>query len=189
MSQNGLIERILSDAEQTATSIVEKATAQAVESVKKANEDADFARQANDTRVKKECDDILSRRKTLAQIDAKKVVLSYKIKCADAAFDRALKMLCDTDSKKYTEMLVGLLEKYAEQGDVVTLSKDGKADVTALKNSKVFAQKQLTIDDETGDFVGGIVLKNKKYDKSLTFKDLLDEQKGEILGEVLSRLI
>ncbi|MDY5677853.1 MAG: hypothetical protein SPK59_03665, partial [Eubacteriales bacterium] len=57
-----------------------------------------------------------------------------------------------------------------------------------IKRLAVFGEKHLTLGDD-GDFSGGLVLSGKKYDKSLTFKSLLQETRSVLQSEVFAKLV
>ena len=128
------------------------------------------------------------RRATVAEIDAKKEVLAARVRCIDMAFSRAEEKLCDIDTATYLAFIEAMLVKYADDGDVVVVAKNAKVDREDIKRLAVFGEKHLTL-GEDGDFSGGLVLSGKKYDKSLTFKSLLQETRSVLQSEVFAKLV
>jgi vacuolar-type H+-ATPase subunit E/Vma4 len=189
MSENGLIERILSDADSLAQSILAKAEADSQELLIAEKNRALDIKQQNDVALRQEAEKIMARKATVAEIDAKKAVLAAKVQCVDKAFERAKEKLCALDKKAYTEFILKLIRLYAEESDIVVLSKNNNADIKALKESADFIGKKLSVADYFGDFEGGIILKGKNYDKNLTYETLLAQQKDKLQKEVLNRLL
>ncbi len=189
MSENGLIERILSDAKSSAQSIVANARADSDELLIAEKNKALEIKQQNDITLRIEADKIIARTAIVAEIDAKKALLAAKVQCVDMAFERAKEKLCALDKKAYTQFILKLISLYAEENDIIVLSKKNNTDLKALKESADFFNKKLSIADFFGDFSGGIILKGKNYDKNLTFETLLEQQKNQLQKEVLNRLL
>lgn len=188
MTENNLINRILSDAESSAAAIVEKARQSADESVRQAQEKALQTQQKLFVELEQERRRTLERRATVAEIDAKKEVLAARVRCIDMAFSRAEEKLCDIDTATYLAFIEAMLDKYADDGDVVVVARNAKVDREDIKRLAVFGEKHLTL-GEDGDFSGGLVLSGKKYDKSLTFKSLLQETRSVLQSEVFAKLV
>lgn len=185
---NNLISRILSDANATADNIVARATESAEASKKQAQERAVNLRQQAHVEMEEQRKKALESKATVAEIDAKKQLLSAKVECVDAVFELALKKLCDLSADSQTDFLLKMLEKYAEDGDVVVLSAKSKADRQALQNSPVFVARHLSFGAD-GDFAGGVILCGDKFDKRLTYEELLQEERSVLQGEIFARLV
>jgi len=187
MTEN-LISRILSDANATADSIVSKATESAKNSIQQAQQRAMDLRQRAHVEMEEQRKKALESKATVAEIDAKKQVLMAKVECIDEVFALALKKLCDMDSNKQTEFVLRMIDKYATKGDVVVLAKGNKIDKQVLLGSKAFVERDLKMGDE-GNFAGGLVLCGEKFDKRLTYEELLQEERSTLQGEIFARLI
>ena len=188
MAENNLISRILSDASATADAIIQKARFSAVENKKQAEERAMQLRQETYLALEEQRKKTLERKATVAEIDAKKELLSAKVECVDMAFFKALQKLCELDKKEYTAFVVKMLNKYADNGDVVVLAKNCVVDKQEISKTDVFFAKNLSF-GEDGDFAGGLVLCGKNYDKRLTFEELLREERSVLQGEIFAKLI
>ncbi len=178
MSENGLIERILSDAKALAQSIIDKARTESGEAIISEKNKALEIRQKNDVMLKQEADKIIARKATVAEIDAKKALLAAKVQCVDLAFKKAKDKLCALDKKAYTQLILKLIRLYAEENDVILLSEKNNVDLKALKEDTTFINKKLSLANNFGDFSGGLILKGKNYDKNLTFETLLSAKKS-----------
>lgn len=185
---NKLISRILSDANATAEGIIAKARENAALATRQAEERALNLRQQAHVEMEEQRKKALESKATVAEIDAKKQLLASKVECVDAVFELALQKLCQMDGQQQTQFALKTLDKYAEQGDVVVLAIGNKIDKQALANSEVFVQRGLSFGDE-GEFAGGLILCGNKFDKRLTFEELLQEERNVLQGEIFARLV
>ena len=183
-----LISRILADANATAESIVAKAEDSAKIVKLNAEEKAMELRQRAHVEMQEQRKRALDSKATVAEIDAKKQILSAKVACVDEVFALALKKLCDNDAKSQTDFVLRMIDQHADCQDVVLLAKNTVVDKQALLNHPTFLSKKLTI-EENGDFAGGLILKGKKFDKRLTYEELLMEERGKLQGEIFAMLI
>ncbi len=189
MSKEAIIDKILSDAQLKASSIVGEAQRRADEII------ADAAEQCKEYiyNSKAETDrlvfDVEARTKTVAELDARKLRLSAKAEILDKIYARTLDKLKNLDDEKYLALLKGML-KSANDGDVVTVSDREKALLTQelLDDFAKQSGKKLKLAPTTGNFDGGLILSENGIDKNFTFEvevELLREQtETEIAKEI-----
>lgn len=174
---NAEAEKIVSEANEYADATVEKARAQAKEKLSAAEKTAE------NTGV-----EYIGRRVTVAGLDLKKARLNAKIALLDEVYAKAVDAVRNVGDKDYKALVEGMLDDAAEDGDVVTISKN---DVKIL--TKVFfdsyAKKRgitLSLSKDFGDFAGGIILSGGGVDKNLTLeveiKLLREQTESEIAG-------
>lgn len=170
MSKEAIVDKIISDADIKAKSFVDEQSAKADEILAEAAEQCRSYLYESQSQIARQVDDILARSKTVAELDARKLLLKKKQELIERVFDRALEMLCELDDKRMKKLLLGML-KCAEDGDVVILNERGKA-LIAKDVQKYAASKKLSlaISEETGDFAGGMILTGGGVDKNLTFE-------------------
>lgn len=171
MSKEAIIEKIISDGQKKSDAILQEAKDKANEILAEAAGEckAYYDQSVYDTG--KLVDDILSRGKTVAELDAKKLQLGAKAQILNAVFDSALEKLRSLDKKTYKSLLLCML-KNAEDGDEVIISAREK-DVLTAKDVKDYAEKRgikLSLAKEFGDFDGGLMLRSKGIDKNFTFE-------------------
>ena len=171
MSKEAIVEKIISDGRKKSDAILQEARDKADEILASAAAECKtyYDKSVYETGVL--VDDILSRGKTVAELDAKKLQLGAKSKVLDEVFSSALSKLRSLDKKSLKALLLGMLEN-AEDGDVVIISASEK-DVLTEKDVKEFAAKKgikLTLSKEFGDFDGGLTLRGKGIDKNFTFE-------------------
>ncbi len=170
MSKEAIIEKIISDGQKKSEAIISEAREKADEILAVAAGECKGYYDNSVYETNRLVDDILSRGKTVAELDAKKLQLGAKAKILDSVFSMALDKLRSLDKKTYKGLLLSML-KNAEDGDEVVISAREK-DILTAKDVKEFADKQgikLALAKELGDFDGGLMLRGKGIDKNFTF--------------------
>lgn len=183
-----IIERIIKDAEAKAEFYISDARKKAADDTAKAQEWANLYIDSQKDGVKKESEGIISRRVTVAGIDAKKTVLSKKQAVIDGVLEKVYGMLCGMKKSDYAAFVDKLIEENAEEGDTVILSKDGvltKKDISALPS---VARYKLAVADKSGDFIGGVYLSGEKSDKDITFRAVIDDKKEDLSAYIAQSL-
>ena len=180
--KEAIIEKIISDATVRGEAVIDDAKFKAteIENVAKAacTSMADNAGKERAAAV----NDVLTRSKTVAELDAKNQVVAL-------TFETALNKVKNLPKEKYAKLVMGMLSM-AEDGDVVTISKREK-DVLTEAVIKEFAAKKkikLTLNKEFGEFDGGIILSGSGVDKNLTFETEFQLLKDELEETVAKKL-
>lgn len=189
MSKEAIIEKIISDGQKKSDAIIADARERADEILAAAAGEckAYYDQSVYDTN--KLVDDIISRGKTVAELDAKKLQLGAKAKALDAVFASALDKLRNLDKKKYKALLLHMLDN-ADDGDQVIISEREK-DILTAKDVKEYADKRnikLSLAKEFGDFDGGLMLRGKGIDKNFTFEVEIAMLRDEIEMNIAKEL-
>ncbi len=171
MGKEAILEKIQQDAKLRADAMLSEANAKADDILADAAEKCKiyFENSRNEIDTLKK--DIETRSATVAELDAKKLLLKAKTQVVNSTFDLALEKLKNLPEKSYKKLILGMLNT-AEDGDVVTVSKREKGVVTKAVVDEVAKAKgiKLKLNSETGDFDGGIVLSGGGVDKNLTLE-------------------
>lgn len=186
--QKAIIDKIIEDAETRAAEIISVANAEAEKSIADGNSWAERYKSEQNAILNAANEDKVLRRKTVAELDVKKIVLKAKQDAIESVFDSAYKKLCLLNKAEYLSFVKKLLEKYAEEKDTVILSSDNIISEKDLSDLKVVSDKHLAVAAEKGDFIGGVMLVGKICDKDLTFKSIVNESKSEFVSEVSKEL-
>lgn len=186
--QKAIIDKIIEDAETKAAEIISIANAEAEKSIADGNSWAERYKSEQNAILNAANEDKILRRKTVAELDVKKIVLKAKQDSIESVFDSAYNKLCALKKTDYLSFVVKLIEKYAEEKDTVVLSSDGVISETDLTSFEVVKDKKLTVSDVKGEFIGGVMLVGKICDKDLTFKSIVNESKSEFVSEVSKEL-
>ena len=154
-----IIEKILSDARQEADKIVAEANDYATATLDKARAQAKDKVSVAEKAAETAGVEYVGRRITVAGLDLKKAKLNAKIALLDDVYDKAADAVRNVPDKDYKNLIEGMLDSAAEDGDVVT---------------------------DLGDFKGGVVLSGGGVDKNLTLeveiKLLREQTESEIAG-------
>lgn len=151
-------------------------------------------------RAKKESEDILTRGRqaaaereerlgSVAQLEARKLILRAKQEVLEQAFAKALEDLLNLPEKEYTELLAKLIVKASQSGteQVIFSQKDrpryGKTAVTRA-NELLGDRGQLTLSTESRAIQGGFILSDGDVEVNCTFETLVRLQRRELDGAV-----
>lgn len=149
-----------------------------------------------DQRCTQETEEILSRgRKTaeereerlasVAQLEARKLILAAKQEVLEEAFRKALEDLLSLPEREYVELLAKLITKASQSGSeqVIFSQKDrpryGKAAVTRA-NELLGERGHLTLAVETRPIGGGFILSDGDVEVNGTFETLVRMQRREM---------
>ncbi len=191
MSKQAIIDKINADASDKAQQIVAEQQAKADEISAQVTKECEDLLAAQKKALDENAALALERSRTVAQLDARKIVIGARKELVDRVFARALEKLNELDAKTAKKLLLGML-KAAEDGDSVLLGSESRK---ALSDEDIaaFAKKKgvkLQIDDGEPGFEGGMILSGGGIDKNLTFEVELelmrDECEAEIAAQILS---
>ncbi|WP_352416307.1 V-type ATP synthase subunit E [Oscillibacter ruminantium] len=170
------IDRVLTEAKAEAEKITAKYRAQA-------DREAEDARAKNEKAAAEREERLVS----VAQMEARKDLLSARQTQVETAFAQALEKLCAMPNERYIAVAAELLTQAAPEGrgEVVFSQEDrekvGQAAVDAA-NKKL--NGKLTLSDQTRLLKGGFILVDGSVEVNCTFDTLVRLQKGEMAGEV-----
>ena len=189
MSKEAIIKKIEDDAAAKAAKITSEGEEKANSILDAAKNECEQQLVAARAEIERTTEDTLSRSRTVAELDAKRLLLDAKLNILDRVFARALEKLVALDKDAMRELLFGMLS-YAENGDEVILNERGRALISA-KDLKAYAQERgvsLKLSKEVGGFEGGLVLRQGGIDKNLTFASelaiLRDSEEAEIAKQI-----
>lgn len=169
MSKEAIIEKILSDADVQARTTVEEAEKKADEILALAAEQCKSYLAKSKSETDRAVKEVAERAETVAELDARKMLLRAKSAVLDEVFALAIEKARALDKATYKKIIVGMLN-FAENGDKVTVSAREKGIVTKKLVDDVAKAKgiKLTLNDKEGDFDGGIILTSDGIDKNFT---------------------
>ena len=180
MAKQELLDKILSDAEERARTIVAEAEGKAASQVAAAEEERAALLDSARKMASAAAPETIRRRKSMAELEGRKLVLSEKQALIGEAYQKAL--LAVKASDKYEALLVKMILSVAEDGDSVIFA---ASDVDKVDRKKILADAmkqagiRLTEDKEKGSFLGGIVLRGKDCDKNLSLEVEIENLRSE----------
>ena len=191
-----IIAHIRADGDAQAKKIIDEASKQAeelrAESFKAALAEYEKLMQAGNA----ECEDILSGSHRIAEMEAKKSVLSVKQEMISAAFDAAREEIVNMPRDKYTQFLARMAAEAAVSGmeEIVLNARDkaevGKA-VCKAANELLSAKGtpgKLTVSEETADISGGVIVRFGGIETNCSIDALIRQRRSGLSTEVAAAL-
>lgn len=191
-----IIAHIRADGDAEAKKIIDAASKQAeekrAESFKAALSEYEKLMQAGNT----ECEDILSGSRRIAEMEAKKSVLSVKQEMISAAFDAAREEIVNMPRDKYTQFLARMAAEAAASGmeEIVLNARDkaevGKA-VCKAANELLSAKGtpgKLTVSEDTADISGGVIVRFGGIETNCSIDALIRQRRSGLSTEVAAAL-
>lgn len=190
MSKQAIIDKIHADAVARAEAMISEADNKADAIVAECAEQCKSYYSASKSQIDTLMRETVSRGKTVAQLDAKKLLLKAKAELIDEVYALALEKVKALDQKTYAALIKGMLEN-AENGDTVTLSEReknvvGEKDVSAIAKEKGI---ELTFNKKCGNFDGGVILSSCGIDKNFTLEVEIALMRDETEEEVAKKLL
>lgn len=139
-------------------------------------------KEAEDEREK-----IISRRKSVADIDSKKIILSKKQELINRCFDEAVDYILSMEESEYVEFLANMGSSAGlKEGNLIFNEKErdsiGVKVVEALK-TKV-PEGNFVLSRETRNLRGGYMLQRGQIYINSSVEAIMDEKRRELTGEV-----
>lgn len=187
MSEQAIVEKIISDAEAEAQAIIADAEKKAEETVEKANLWAERRKEGEKQAADKRAESILEGKAATARLDCAKIMLAEKRAVIDEVYSRALSQLLKLNKTDAVHLFDKLLNAYAEEGDEVVFA-ENFAYAQDVSKLSVVKEKKLKVSPKRANIEGGFLLIGKNSDKDLSFTALLAVDREERQAEIASAL-
>lgn len=171
MSKEAIIDKILSDANLKGDAIIGEANEKANEIISLAAKQCKDYLYQSKTEIDRLTLEIDERSRSVAELDARKLLLAAKAQVLDSVYAKTLEKLRNLDKEQYSALIFSMLEN-AKDGDVVTVSEREK-DIVTKESLADFAKKKgisLTLADKFGDFDGGVIISENGVDNNFTLE-------------------
>lgn len=191
-----IIAHIRTDGDAEAKKIIDAASKQAeekrAESFKAALSEYEKLMQAGNA----ECEDILSGSRRIAEMEAKKSVLSVKQEMISAAFDAAREEIVNMPRDKYTQFLARMAAEAAASGmEEIVLNARDKAEVgksVCKAANELLSAKgtpgKLTVSEDTADISGGVIVRFGGIETNCSIDALIRQRRSGLSTEVAAAL-
>ena len=187
-----IIAHIRADAKSQADAVLAKAEEQA------AQIRAEYEKQAAQVYADKvragtkACQDQMDSVQRIANMEAKKSLLSVKQEMVSRSFEKAQALLTALPEEKYVAFLAALAAKASVTGDeeIVLNARDRAAvgpAVVAAANEKLGGGK-LRLSERCGEFCGGLILSRGNVEANCTVELLVELCRGEMSAEIADML-
>ena len=191
-----IIAHIRADGDAEAKKIIDAASKQAeekrAESFKAALSEYEKLMQAGNA----ECEDILSGSCRIAEMEAKKSVLSVKQEMISAAFDAAREEIVNMPRDKYTQFLARMAAEAAASGmEEIVLNARDKAEVgksVCKAANELLSAKgtpgKLTVSEDTADISGGVIVRFGGIETNCSIDALIRQRRSGLSTEVAAAM-
>lgn len=191
-----IIAHIRADGDAEAKKIIDAASKQAeekrAESFKAALSEYEKLMQAGNA----ECEDILSGSRRIAEMEAKKSVLSVKQEMISAAFDAAREEIVNMPRDKYTQFLARMAAEAAASGmEEMVLNARDKAEVgksVCKAANELLSAKgtpgKLTVSEDTADISGGVIVRFGGIETNCSIDALIRQRRSGLSTEVAAAM-
>ena len=167
-------EKTLKEAEKRRDEILKEAKAKA-KAIKKEMED----------KGKEEKGQIIERRKSVAFIDSRKVLLNKKQEIIADCYDKAIDAIIAMDKAKYVELLVELGKASGIESGVLVFN---KKEAKEIGKEIASALGKFTVSDECGDMRGGYIIQSGQVYVDNTIESLVKENESKLSSKVAEML-
>ena len=187
MSEQAIVERIISDAEEEARAIIKDAEERAAKTIAEANARAERNKQGTEAEVSEKVKGIFDGKAATARLDCAKILLGEKRGVIDEVYSRALKQLVEAGKAETLFLAERLLKEYAEEGDEIAFA-DNFRFQKELAALPVVKEKKLKVSPKSVTIDGGFILSGKNSDKNLSYGALLASDREERQAEIAAKL-
>ena len=190
MSIEKIASKIENDAKAAAKETVDVAKEKAWDVVDEATKKADAILE----KAKKEGielrDKQVVRRKAVASIDGRNVILARKQELINECFDDAIKKVVSEDRDKYVDFLVSVVKSQGLSGGVISLSEGDKELSAKLteKLSEAIPGSSFEIADKSANISGGLICKAGTTSYNASIEAIAEDIRGDIGSEVAAIL-
>lgn len=185
MSEQAIVERIISDAEEEARAIINEAEERAKATVAEANTRAERNRQGTEAEVKAKAESISDGKAAAARLDGAKILLGEKRGVIDQVYARALEKLLNLSERETLYLCKRLIDAHAEEGDELVFAENFRY-VQAVSALPQVKEKKLKVSTARAPIDGGFMLCGKNSDKNLSYGALLSMDREEKQAEIAS---
>lgn len=169
-------EKVMADAKNQETSILENANKQA-ESIVKSYTEKSIA----------DAEIIKSRKKSVAELESRKIKLGARQKAVSIAFDKAIDKIADFQDDEYISFLVKMYEQVTIEGGEICLNeKDrqrvGEKLVTAINDGS--KKEKVKLSEDKISAKGGFILRKGSIEINATLETLIHSVKEDATGQI-----
>lgn len=185
-----ITDAILSGAHRSASAMVDEATQAAAAVEESVRAELESAKKQTELEIKTAADAVYAGAVKLGELERTKITLKARQACVTAVYDRVRELILSQKDADYLAMLKSLIVSVCEDGDEVIAAKADAKRVTAewVKKVATSAKKKLTLSKTHGEFDGGVILRNKKYDRDLTIDEIVNDLRERTEKETVEKL-
>ena len=183
MSVEGIVDRIIADAEAEAKKIMDSAQEEARSISEEGKREAEkyFEKQKSllDEKYRREKERMVLNKR----LDQRKNMLRARQKWMDRAFSDAYKMLVDQPLSGYKQLVISLIDRVSHsQGEEVVFGRKGEEKFLEglIKELNKRKKRKFTLSKERRDFPWGFVLKKEKVEINMSIDSLFKYKRVDL---------
>ena len=131
------------------------------------------------------------RRKSVAEIDGKKLVLEQKQALISECFKEAINEIVSMDRNLYVDFLADRVKASGETFGALVMNPVEQKEIGQAvldRINEIIPGNKIVLSEETGDFEGGFLLQQETLFINITVETLVREAKEELVAEVANKL-
>lgn len=186
-----ILEAIRADGQTEASKITAAGKKNADEVMKLYSEEAGIEEEAILKKAHKEADEITQRGVSQAGIESRNIKLMARRQALEKSFELAKEKLSALPEKEKLAMYVKLVGKYSGTKDATVVLNESDKKAFGKKLASEASKKhdlKVNLAQETGDFLGGLIIQEGEIETNCTFEVLINDTKKETESEVAAML-
>lgn len=186
MSIEKITSKILEDANLEAQDIINKANKKKEILLNAARESAEHSAIMAKEKGKKEKEKIISQKKSVADIDSRKMMLETKQSMIESCFKRAEKKVLELSDEKYLDFLINIIrDSKLKEGEITLCKRDmDRYENVLTKTLEERLDGKFYLSKEIGKFKGGLILRKDKIYINGTIEGMLDDARENLSLQV-----
>jgi V/A-type H+-transporting ATPase subunit E len=191
MSIEKITSRIMDEAERERQQVVAEAEKKRDAILADARAKAEALQAAEEARGLSEKEKTVSRRKSVADIDCRKMILQEKQQHISQCFDRAVDAIIGMEEDSYLSLLISLGQQTGLKEGMLIFNEKEKASIgqkVADGLTKAVPEGKFTVSEETRNIRGGYLLEAGKVYINNTIEALVEEYKDSLSSEIAAML-
>lgn len=196
MSVEKITSKILEDAKFQADSILTDAKLRADGIIKDAQDRAEGLLEEYKARGEEERNKLIERKKSVAEIDGRKLTLQVKQDMIGKAFELAADKIANMDKEKYIDFLCESINASGISGGEIVMNENqrnelGEELVEAVNErikSETDGGNSFVLSEETRPIIGGFMIKKGDIYFNGSLENLLQEERDKIISSVVEKL-
>lgn len=187
MSIEKITARILQEAQDEAAALAAKAAGEQEAMLEKAKEEAAGLTLELKQKAQRDAAVLKERRKSVAELEARKLRLTSKQELIEEAFDKAAEDLANMEPAQYKEFILSLLAPYRKQVGEIILNERDKKNLSRELMLEL-ADSPMAVAEETADIKGGFILCQGCVSINASIEKLLEQERQEITAQIADTL-
>lgn len=185
-----IIDKIINDAKAQADENIKKAESEASVIEKKIEDKIKSLQEETNAQIENNVKSIISSAELVSNLDSNRAILSAKSKIVNDVFDNVMKSFRSKNKKTYLSIIENMIKSNVEDNDLVQISHEDKDIITSDFISKLSKKIKInfSLDENFGDFSGGVILIGTKFDKNLTFDQEIVDLKNQFESNLVEIL-